>query len=290
MSIASSCAAARSWAWTSGTTAPNAAGARGLAEDGQAVTGAARWAAVGRRCCRRAAASTTVASTTGRLRLAGRDAARRLHRLQRRAFRLRRGARRGARPARPAAGRAQLFLARLRQPRRRVALPRAVRRAELPVRVLVNTALYDYCPEVVEAFRKRGDEIIGHGHTNSERQGGLDEADERALIAEATAAIAGARASAPAGLARSVDLGKPRHARPAGRGRLPLHARLVHGRPAGLACATRNGGRIWSVPYPQELNDIPMIVAREWTRPRFRRHDRRQLRRDAGAVRATRRW
>ena len=27
--------------------------------------------------------------------------------------------------------------------------------------------------------------------------------------------------------------------------------------------ATRSGGTIWSVPYPQELNDIPMIVARQ---------------------------
>jgi hypothetical protein len=26
---------------------------------------------------------------------------------------------------------------------------------------------------------------------------------------------------------------------------------------------TRGGGTLWSVPYPQELNDIPMIVARQ---------------------------
>src|SRR5919202_6335950 len=39
----------------------------------------------------------------------------------------------------------------------------------LPVGALINTALYDYCPEVIEAFAKRGDELIGHAHTNSER-------------------------------------------------------------------------------------------------------------------------
>ena len=27
--------------------------------------------------------------------------------------------------------------------------------------------------------------------------------------------------------------------------------------------ATRNGGTLWAVPYPQELNDIPMIVGRQ---------------------------
>src|SRR4030081_2049491 len=31
---------------------------------------------------------------------------------------------------------------------------------KLPVGALINTALYDYCPEVVEAFVKRGDELI----------------------------------------------------------------------------------------------------------------------------------
>ncbi|HYG55293.1 MAG TPA: polysaccharide deacetylase, partial [Burkholderiales bacterium] len=52
----------------------------------------------------------------------------------------------------------------------------------LPVGVLVNTALYDYCPELVEAFVKRGDELIGHGHTNSERQGEMPEDAERELL------------------------------------------------------------------------------------------------------------
>ena len=29
------------------------------------------------------------------------------------------------------------------------------------------------------------------------------------------------------------------------------------------AMRTRSGRRLWSLPYPQELNDIPMIVARQ---------------------------
>ena len=69
----------------------------------------------------------------------------------------------------------------------------------LPVSVLVNKSIYDYCPEVMAAFRKRGDEVVGHGRTNSERQGVMSEAAEAALIAETTAAIAQAEGVRPAG-------------------------------------------------------------------------------------------
>ena len=51
---------------------------------------------------------------------------------------------------------------------------------DLPYGLLVNTALYDYCPQMVAAFSKRGDEIIGHGRTNAERQADLPlQAEER---------------------------------------------------------------------------------------------------------------
>src|SRR3954462_9254836 len=53
---------------------------------------------------------------------------------------------------------------------------------KLPAAALINTSLYDYCPEVVAACVKRGDEIVGHGHTNSDRQGELSESDERKLL------------------------------------------------------------------------------------------------------------
>jgi hypothetical protein len=43
------------------------------------------------------------------------------------------------------------------------------------------------------------------------------------------------------------------------RGGLPLHAELVHGRPAGLDAHA--AGPLLAMPYPQELNDIPAIVA-----------------------------
>ena len=52
----------------------------------------------------------------------------------------------------------------------------------LPAAALINAALYDHCPELVAACVARGDELVGHGHSNAERQGVLDEAAERALL------------------------------------------------------------------------------------------------------------
>lgn len=46
---------------------------------------------------------------------------------------------------------------------------------QLPATVLANSAMYDYAPELIAAHRARGDEIAGHGRTNSERQRDLDE-------------------------------------------------------------------------------------------------------------------
>jgi peptidoglycan/xylan/chitin deacetylase (PgdA/CDA1 family) len=60
---------------------------------------------------------------------------------------------------------------------------------DLPYALLVNTALYDYCPQMIQAFSRRGDEIVGHGRTNGERQADMTLDEERACITEAAAAI-----------------------------------------------------------------------------------------------------
>jgi peptidoglycan/xylan/chitin deacetylase (PgdA/CDA1 family) len=63
---------------------------------------------------------------------------------------------------------------------------------ELGIRVghNVNSALYAEHGAMLDRVRKRGDEIIAHGRTNSERQDGLWEADEKRLIEEVTETIA----------------------------------------------------------------------------------------------------
>ncbi|MEQ8817811.1 MAG: polysaccharide deacetylase family protein [Thalassobaculum sp.] len=135
-------------------------------------------------------------------------------------------------------------------------------RLELPVTVLANAAAYDECPAVMEAFRRRGDEVVGHGRTNSERQGMLDEAGERALIAETTDVIAQAEGRRPQGWL-GPWISQSRHTP-------DLLAEAGYGylldwchddQPVRMA--TRGGGGILSVPYPQELNDIPAVIARK---------------------------
>lgn len=69
----------------------------------------------------------------------------------------------------------------------------------LPASHNVNAFLYDAHPEMFERIRKRGDEIIGHGRTNSERQSGTWEMDEARIIDDSTRAIAQHEGKPPKG-------------------------------------------------------------------------------------------
>lgn len=132
---------------------------------------------------------------------------------------------------------------------------------ELPVSLLVNSTVYDHCPQVVAAFRARGDEVLGHGRSNAERQGILDEAAERALIESASARIRAAEGVAPRGWLgpwisqshRTPDL-------LAECGYDYLLDWCHDDQPVWMR--TRSARPILALPYPQELNDIPAIMVR----------------------------
>ncbi|QDX20867.1 polysaccharide deacetylase family protein [Pandoraea pnomenusa] len=128
----------------------------------------------------------------------------------------------------------------------------------LPLSVLLNSECYEHCPEVVAALRARGDEILGHGRTNSEHQNDFDEAGERQLIRDVTEAITRHEGRVPAGwLSPGVNPSRvtPDLLQEAGYRYLldwPLDDQPVW-------INTRQG-RILSVPYPHEVNDIPAIA------------------------------
>jgi allantoinase len=138
---------------------------------------------------------------------------------------------------------------------------------KLPSALLMNTAIYGHCPEVVQAFRDRGDELVAHGRSNAERQGVLPADEERALIQETTARMAERERERPKGWlgpwisesAQTPDL-------LAAAGYDYLLDWCMDDQPVWMK--TRNGP-ILSVPYPQELNDIPAIVARKMNAPDF---------------------
>ncbi|MBC7621571.1 MAG: polysaccharide deacetylase family protein, partial [Candidatus Saccharibacteria bacterium] len=131
----------------------------------------------------------------------------------------------------------------------------------LPTGTLLNTALYDHCPELVAAFAARGDELIGHGHTNAERQADMTEAQEKALLIDCRSRIAEHSGSAPSGWLSpwiSESRTTPHLLRETGY-RYTLN--WCHD-DQPVRMQTRSGA-LWSIPYPQEINDIPMIVARQ---------------------------
>ena len=131
---------------------------------------------------------------------------------------------------------------------------------DMPVSLLVNAAIYDHCPEVVSAFRARGDEIVGHGRSNSERQGELAREEEARLIADTTRIIHAHEGRAPGGWLGpwiSQSLHTPELLRSAGYRYL---LDWCHDdQPTWFQTAE---GPILSLPYPQEINDIPAILVR----------------------------
>lgn len=132
---------------------------------------------------------------------------------------------------------------------------------ELPVSVLANSAMYDYAPSLMEAHRRRGDEIVGHGRTNSERQSILSETEEKALIAEATEVLRHAEGAQPLGwlspwIAESPVT--PDLLKAAGYGYTLNWA--MDDQPVWMRTSN---GPLLSIPYPQEANDIPSIIGRK---------------------------
>ena len=136
----------------------------------------------------------------------------------------------------------------------------------LPSAALINTALYDHCPELVAACVARGDELVGHGHSNAERQGVLTEADERDLLLHCRALMQQHSGQAPAGWLSpwiSESLHTPDLLAETGYRYTLNWCHDDQPLPMRTRSATHAGQPLWAVPYPQELNDIPMVIARQ---------------------------
>ena len=132
---------------------------------------------------------------------------------------------------------------------------------DLPATVLANSAMYDHAPQLMAAHRARGDEIAGHGRTNSERQSTLDEAAERALITEATRRLTEAEGTAPQGwLSPWIAESRVTPDLLAEAGYRYTLNWCMDDQPVWMRT---HAGPLLSIPYPQEVNDIPAIVARK---------------------------
>ncbi|MGE5268554.1 MAG: polysaccharide deacetylase family protein [Thiohalocapsa sp.] len=131
----------------------------------------------------------------------------------------------------------------------------------------VNSAVLEACSDIVDRIKGRGDEFVGHGRSNAERQDGLWEADEARLIAEASDTIArltGGRPEGWLGPGLAESRATPDLLKEAGYRYVmdwPLDDQPVWLR-------TR-AGPLLSVPYPIELNDLPAMVSRHHTGRQF---------------------
>ncbi len=140
---------------------------------------------------------------------------------------------------------------------------------DLPASHNTNSGLLAACPQILDRIRARGDEIVGHGRTNGERQDDRGEAEERALIAQATEELVAQIGTQPKGwmgpyFAQSevtLDL------------LAEAGYRFMLDWPADdqpFWMRTRSGP-IMSVPYSVELNDSPAMVFRQESAMSFER-------------------
>jgi len=138
---------------------------------------------------------------------------------------------------------------------------------QMPISLLLNSEVYEHCPEVVAAFRARGDEVLGHGRTNSEHQNDFDEAGERRLIEEVRDTIQRHEGKPPRGwLSPGVN---PSALTPDLLQEADYTYLLdwpIDDQPVWVK--TRRG-HILSLPYPHEVNDIPMICLHHGTAAEF---------------------
>ena len=136
----------------------------------------------------------------------------------------------------------------------------AFRQQGTPLAILLNSALCEHAPDLVESCRMAGCELIAHGYSNSDTMAGMTEADEAAYIRKVAAQIQGNTGKPPTGwsspwIAETVltpDLLQEA-------GFKYLLDWCMDDQPVWIR--TRRGN-ILSVPYSQELNDSSSIIGR----------------------------
>jgi len=161
-------------------------------------------------------------------------------------------------------------------------LLKALDELKMPASALFNGAVVEHAPAVYEAHVKRGDEIVGHGWTNAEKQGDMTLEEERACITETTDALT----------KKSLDDDDDKSKPPSSEvkevtGWLGPWISQTVDTPDLLVEAgysylmdwaqddvptymkTTSGTPILSLPYPQEINDIPCIMVRRASASEF---------------------
>jgi allantoinase len=133
----------------------------------------------------------------------------------------------------------------------------------LPAGHCTNSLIYEHAPQITDAIRRRGDEVIAHGRSNAENLRGLWQPDEERILREVTETIARHEKRPPRGwfgagayeTAHTPDLLKEL-------GYTYLMDWPMDDQPVWMR--TRSGP-ILSVPYPVETDDAQAIIHRKWS-------------------------
>lgn len=131
-------------------------------------------------------------------------------------------------------------------------------RLELPVTAALNADVCSEYPAIVAAGRERGWAWVAHGKNNSTLQAGMDEETERAYVADVLATLEAAIGSRPRGWLGPALTETPETLRLLAELGVEYVLDWAHDdQPAPLDLPE---GRLITLPYAAELNDIPAFV------------------------------
>ena len=137
----------------------------------------------------------------------------------------------------------------------------------VPPTVLLNTECYEHCPELVDAYRAAGTEFVAHGPTNSISPNQLDESAEREMIQQVFETMSRNEGNAPGGwMSPGANPSAVTEDLLAETGFTYTLDWPMDDQPTWMR--TR-GGPLLSVPYPHEVNYVPMIALHHGTAPAF---------------------
>jgi hypothetical protein len=133
--------------------------------------------------------------------------------------------------------------------------------------LLVNTEMYEHAPELLDAFRELDADIVAHGRTNAVQPNQQDEDDERRSIEDIRRVIEQHEGTAPRGwMSPGANPSRVTEDLLAENGFGYTLDWPIDDQPVWLS--TR-GGPLLSVPYPHEVNDLPVFVHHHATAETF---------------------
>jgi Polysaccharide deacetylase len=137
----------------------------------------------------------------------------------------------------------------------------------IPPTVLLNSECYEHCPQLVDAYRAAGTEFVAHGRTNSIHPNDLDEEAERAMIRDIVEMMTEREGKAPAGwMSPGANPSAVTEDQLAENGFRYTLDWPMDDQPVWM----RTRGRpLLSIPYPHEVNDVPMIAFHHGTAGAF---------------------